>query len=120
MGRFPDDQDAYDTPLQSAGYDAAAGDGDEDEDEPDYDDTRVPVLDDIVTPGPGIAPPEPVPPLDPLQAERLHGLVREAVDLALDDALDSLRTELHARLRDHLDERLPQLIAEALRERDGD
>lgn len=116
MGQFPDDQDPYDSPLQSAGYDAAA----EDEDEPDYDDTRVPVLDDIVTPGPGIVPPEPAPPLDPLQAERLHGLVREAVDLALDDALDSLRTELHARLRDHLDERLPQLIAEALRDRDSD
>ena len=116
MGGFPDYQDSYDSPLQSTGYDAVA----EDEGEPDYDDTRVPVLDDIVTPGPGIAPPEPAPPLDPQQAERLHGLVREAVDLALDDALDSLRTELHARLRDHLDERLPRLIAEALRERSGD
>jgi hypothetical protein len=82
----------------------------------------VPVLDDVVTPGPGVVPgaSEANEPLDPAQAERLHALVREAVDLALDDALDLLRSELHARLRDHLDERLPELVAEALRERDAD
>jgi hypothetical protein len=87
-------------------------------------DARVPVLDDVVAPGPGIEPPEPsaTPPaaIDPLQAGHLHALVREAVDLALDDALDLLRGELHARLRTHLDERLPQLVAEARRNADDD
>ncbi|RLA36328.1 MAG: hypothetical protein DRR03_04225 [Gammaproteobacteria bacterium] len=122
MGRFPDDQDPYDIPLQPEAYDAVA-EG-EDDDELGYDDTRVPVLDDIVTPGPGITPLETIPPLELPQTERLHGLVHEAVNLALDDALDdvldTLRGELHARLREHLDERLPQLIAEVLRDtKDG-
>ncbi len=117
MGRYPDDRDRYDIRFDDDEFDEAY----EDDDDPDDDDPRVPVLDDVVTPGPGIVPHGDGPgPLDPAQAERLHALVREAVDLALDDALDLLRSELHARLRDRLDERLPQLVAEALRERDQD
>ena len=118
MSRFPDDQDRYDIRLDDDAFDEAYEDDEEDAD----DDPRVPVLDDVVTPGPGIVPAddEPDEPVDPAQAERLHALVREAVDLALDDALDLLRAELHARLRDHLEERLPELVAAALRERDAD
>lgn len=118
MSRFPDDQDPYDIHLPGDLDDML--DEDEEDDELAFDDARVPVLDDIVLPGPGITPAMAATPLDPRQAERLHALIREAVDLALDDALDLLRSELHARLRDHLDERLPLLVAEALRERDRD
>ncbi|MDX1593788.1 MAG: hypothetical protein R3298_06025 [Gammaproteobacteria bacterium] len=110
MGRFPYDDDD-DIRLDDGAYD-------DDDDEDLDDDPRVPVLDDVVVPGPG--PAEHDEALDPEQAERLHALIREAVDLALDDALDLLRTELHARLREHLDERLPRLVAEALRRRDED
>jgi hypothetical protein len=117
MSRFPDDQDRYDIHLPPDAFDEAL----EEEDEAEYDDdVRVPVLDDIVLPGPGIAAPAAAGPLDPRQAERLHALIREAVDLALDDALDLLRSELHARLHDHLDERLPLLVAEALRDQERD
>jgi hypothetical protein len=121
MSRFRDDHDRYDIRLDEEDLDEAYEDDEDDGDEV-YEDPRVPVLDDVVTPGPGIVPrdAEPETPLDRAQAERLHALIREAVDLALDDALDMLRGELHARLRDHLDERLPELVAEALRERDSD
>ena len=120
MSRFPDDQDRYDIRLDDDAFDEAYEDDDDTDDDP-----RVPVLDDVVTPGPGVVPADDTPdeldePLDPAQAERLHAVVREAVDLALDDALDLLRAELHARLRDHLEERLPELVAAALRERDTD
>ena len=124
MSRFRDDHDRYDIRLDEEDLDEAYEDDGDDLDDGDtvYDDPRVPVLDDVVTPGPGTVPldTDPETPLDHAQAERLHALIREAVDLALDDALDLLRAELHARLHDHLDERLPELVAEALRERDSD
>ncbi|HEY5720339.1 MAG TPA: hypothetical protein VIX81_11295 [Gammaproteobacteria bacterium] len=84
---------------------------------------RVPVLDDVVVAGRagpprawGDAPAEAEASDD--DARRLLALVTEAVDLALDDALDRLRPELHDRLRVYLDQRLPELIAAALRARD--
>ena len=115
MSRFPDDR--YDIPLED---DAAAFDDEDEDGLPE--DARVPVLDDVVLPGPGLDAPVRAPApaeIDPEVAERLHALVREAVDLALDDALDVLRDELHACLRQHLDARLPQLLDAALREDDG-
>jgi hypothetical protein len=94
--------------------------------DPDTDDA-VPVLTDIVTPGrdgrretPYAAPETPVAEPSAEAGERLRALVHEAVDLALDDALDVLRPELHRRLGAYLEQRLPELVAEALAARRGD
>jgi len=93
-------------------------------DQDDAGDDDLPVLDDIVTPGrDGATVADWAQPQTDAAViapdARFTGLLTEIIDLALDDALDRLRPELHARLCEHLEQRLPELLA-ASRQVDSD